>query len=169
MNKKGLRLLSYGMYIVSSIKNGKPNAQIANTLFQVTSDPPIVAVSINKENLTHEYIKKSRLFGVTVISEKADFKFIANFGFKSGKNFDKFEGVNFKYDDFGIPFITDNATAILSIKVIDEKELLTHTLFFGELMESEILSNEPPMSYNYYHNVIKGKSPKKAPTYIDAK
>ncbi len=169
MNKKGLRALTYGMYIVSSINDGTPNAQIANTVFQVTSEPPIIAVSTNKENLTYNYIKKSRLFGITVLSEEADFKFIARFGFRTGKDFNKFDGVNFKYSNLGIPLITDYGIAVLSFKVVDEKEFPTHTIFFGELIDSEVLSNASPMSYSYYHNVIKGKSPKTAPIYIDTK
>lgn len=48
MDLKALHKISYGMYVISSIKNGKLNGQIANTVFQITSEPPTIAVSINK-------------------------------------------------------------------------------------------------------------------------
>lgn len=93
MNLKALHKLSYGMYIVSSKSGEKFNGQIANTVFQVTSEPPTVAVSINKQNLTHDFIEESKVFNVSILSEEAPFTFIGHFGFKSGRDMDKFDGV----------------------------------------------------------------------------
>ena len=80
MDKKALYKLSYGMYIVSSRDGDKLNGQVANTVFQITSEPPTIAVSINKENLTHKFIEKSKTFGVTVLPEDVPLEFIGLFG-----------------------------------------------------------------------------------------
>jgi flavin reductase (DIM6/NTAB) family NADH-FMN oxidoreductase RutF len=62
MDLKALHKLGYGLYIVSSRSGNKVNGQIANTGFQMTSEPPTIAVSINKANLTHKFIEDSRVF-----------------------------------------------------------------------------------------------------------
>ena len=90
MDPNALHSISYGMYIVSSVKDARPNGQIANTVFQITSEPATIAISINKKNLTHEYIEASSLFSVSVLEEATPLPFIGKFGFKSGKTEDKY-------------------------------------------------------------------------------
>ena len=69
MNQESLHKLGYGMYVVAS-KNGELiNGQIANAVIQVTAQPATIAVSINRGNLTHEYISSSKLFSVSNFRE----------------------------------------------------------------------------------------------------
>ena len=96
MNLKAVQKICYGMYIISSKNDDKINGQIANTLFQITSEPPTVAVSINKQNLTHEYIMASKAFAASIVSKDAPINFIGNWGFKSGRDIDKFKDAKFK-------------------------------------------------------------------------
>ena len=169
MDIKTLYQLSYGMYVVTSVKGGKLNGQIANTVFQVASEPPTVAVSINKQNLTHEFIRQSRVFAASILSQDTPLSFIGNFGFKSGREGDKFKGVNYKVGKTGAPVVLDNALGYLELKVIGELDAGTHTIFVGELVEAETLKSGEPMTYAYYHVVKRGTAPKAAPTYIEEK
>lgn len=166
MDLKALHKVSYGLYVVSSRLDGKFNAQIANTIFQITSEPPTVAVSINKQNLTHEYIEKSRVFAASVLSEETPLKFIGHFGFKSGRDLDKFKEVKFKIGVTGAPIVVEKAVAYLEVKIIGSVDAGTHTIFIGKVVDAEILSGDEPMTYAYYHQVKKGLAPKTAPTYI---
>jgi len=166
VNPKALYQISYGLYVVSSRKSDKFNGQIANTVFQITSEPPTIAVSINKQNLTHQFIKESQKFAVSVLSKDTPMKFIGHFGFRSGREIDKFKDVNYKIGDNDIPIVLDNAIAYLVAEVIKEVDVGTHTIFMGKVVEAEILKNEEPMTYAYYHEVKQGKAPKTAPTYI---
>ncbi len=166
MNKNALEKISYGLYIVSSFKEEKFNGQIANTVFQITSEPPKVAVSINKGNLTHEFIEASGYFAVSVLRQETPFPFIGNFGFKSGRNVDKFANCSYKIGMTGCPIVLENSVAYMEFKVIDKVDAGTHTIFIGEMLEGEILEEGEPLTYSYYKMVKKGKSPKSAPTYI---
>ena len=96
MNPKALHKLGYGLYVVTSRKGDKFNGQIANTVFQVTSEPPTVAVSINRSNLTWESIKESRVFAVSVLCRDTPLSFIGHFGFKSGRDVDTLKGINYR-------------------------------------------------------------------------
>jgi flavin reductase (DIM6/NTAB) family NADH-FMN oxidoreductase RutF/rubredoxin len=165
MDKKALHKISYGLYVVCSKNNGKINGQIANAIFQVTSEPPTVAVSINKLNFTHEYITKSKVFTISVLSEETPMKFIGTFGFKCGRTIDKFEGVNYKIGKTKTPIIKDYSIAAIEAKVIDKIDVGTHTIFIGEIIDAETFSDETPMTYEYYHKIKGGFSPKTAPTY----
>ena len=165
MDKNALFKISYGMYIITSKFQEKINGQIANTLFQITSEPATAAVSINKLNLTHQYIEGSGFFGVTVLSEETPMQFIGNFGFKSGRDINKFEKIKYKTLSTGAPIVTDFAVAALDFRVTQKVDVLTHTIFIGDLVDAENYSDKDVMTYSYFHLIKKGKSPKNAPTY----
>ena len=163
MNKKVLRNLSYGVYAVSALGENRMSGCIANSIMQITSSPATLAVSMNHDNYTHECIEKSGMFAVSILSEKTDPNIISQLGLQSSRDVDKF---------MNVPFITkhniavvDDACGYLVCKVIDKMGTNTHTVFLGEIIDCDMLNQETPMTYAYYHNIIKGKSPKNAPTY----
>ncbi len=166
MDRKILHKLSYGMYVISSAKEGKLDGQIANTVFQITSKPAKIAISINKENLTYEYIKYSNVFSVSILSTEAPFKFIGLFGFRSGKDINKFENVKYKIGITGTPIVLDYSLGYIEAKVVDSVDVGTHVLFIGEVVDADSIQEGTPMTYDYYHNVVKGKTPPKAATYV---
>jgi flavin reductase (DIM6/NTAB) family NADH-FMN oxidoreductase RutF/rubredoxin len=158
--------LAYGLYVVTSRFDGKKNGQIANTVFQVTADPPRIAVSLNHENLTHEYVTRSGVFGVSVLEEETPMPFIGLFGFKSGREVDKFAGVAFKEGgETGCPLVTEYALSIIEARLVAQVDVGTHTLFVGDVVGGEVLKEGWPLTYAYYHEKKKGKAPKTAPTY----
>jgi len=169
MDTKALYSLSYGLYIVCSKKGNKLNGQIANTVFQVTSEPPTIGVSINKNNLTHEYIEDSGVFSVSILRQETPLKFIGGFGFKSGRDTDKLASVKHKKGSTGAPLVTENTVAVLEAKVVNKVDIGTHTIYVGELAGAEVLSQEPPMTYAHYHEVKRGTTPPTAPSYIPKK
>lgn len=166
MDKEVLHCISYGMYVVSSFSQDSLNGQIANTVFQITNKPAIVAVSINKQNLTYDLISKSRCFSVSILEEETPMAFIGKFGFKSGRSIDKFKDTKFKLLDSGCPVALDYALCYLEAKVVNQLECGTHTVFAGEVVGSQILKEARPLTYDYYHNVKRGLTHKNAPTYI---
>ena len=167
MNLKALHSISYGLYVIGSRKGDRLNGQIANTVIQVSSQPPLISVCINKENLTHEYIKSSGAFSVSVLSQDTPLSFIGHFGFKSGRDIDKFEGVNYRIGETQAPIVIDHALAYMEAKVTQEVDAGTHTDFIGQLVGAEVLREGEPMTYAYYHQVKRGTTPKTAPSYIE--
>jgi flavin reductase (DIM6/NTAB) family NADH-FMN oxidoreductase RutF/rubredoxin len=166
MNLSALYKISYGIYIVGSHKGDKINAQIANSVMQISSEPPTVAVSINKKNLTHEYIKESKVLAVSVLCQTTPLSFIGNFGFKSGRDTEKFKDINYKIGQTGSPIITDNTTAYFEAEIIQDIDAGTHTIFIGKIVAADVINDVPIMTYEYYHQVKKGTTPKTAPSYI---
>ncbi len=166
MNLKTLYKISYGLYVVSSKKGERFNGQIANTVFQITSEPPKIAVSINKQNLTHQFIQESKVFTVSILSKETPLKFIGHFGFKSGRKLDKFKDVNYKLGVTGAPLVLENTIGCLEAEVTGSLDVGTHTIFIGKLVDTELIKDEEPMTYTYYHQIKRGRAPKTAPTYI---
>ncbi len=169
MNPSALHKLGYGMYLVSSRKGDRLNGQIANTVFQITSEPPTIAVSINKSNLTHEFIKESKVLAASILCKDTPLSFIGRFGFKSGRDIDKFEGINYKVGKTQAPVVIDNAVAYLEARVTQEIDVGTHTVFIGELVDADVVTEDVCMTYDYYHQVKRGTTPKAAPSYIEEK
>jgi len=166
MELSALHKLGYGMYIIGSYMGDKLNGQVANTVFQITSEPPTVAVSINKSNLTHEYIEASKVFSASILHQETPLPYIGNFGFKSGRDVDKLKGVNYRTGKTKAPVFTDHATAYLEAEVIQGVDVGTHTIFIGRIVTAEVLTEDTCMTYEYYYQVKRGTTPKTAPSYI---
>lgn len=167
LDLKTLFTLNYGLYIVSSVsKEGKMNGLIANSVAQITAEPVRLAVTLNKESLTHEYIQQTGLICVQPLTEKANMVFIGNFGFRTGRTYDKFAKISHKLTKEGLPIITENVASYLILRVNNSIDLQTHTMFICSLEEAEILDITcPTMTYEFYHQKLKGKTPKGAVTY----
>lgn len=165
MNNNVFRNLSYGVYIVSCKINGRYTGCTVNSIMQITSSPAIIAISVNHNNYTHMCINEANKFAVSILSEKSNPLTIGTFGFRSGKDVNKFDIIQYNLID-DLPIVKD-ACGYLICNVINKIETLTHTVFIADVVNGDILDNNIPMTYSYYHNVIKGKSPKTAPTYIE--
>lgn len=166
MDLKALQKISYGMYVVGSYHGERRNGQIANTVFQVASEPPTIAVSINKNNLTHEFIRASRVFSACVLCQSTPLNYIGAFGFRSGRDTDKLKDRKYRIGVTGAPLFTEYATACLEAEVTNEVDVGSHTIFIGRVLAAEVLSEELCMTYDYYHQVKRGTTPRTAPSYI---
>ncbi len=150
--------IGYGLYVLTARENGFDNGCIINTVSQVTSDPNRITVAVNKANKTHDMILATGEFNVSILTESVPFDVFKAFGFKSGKETDKFS--DFKAaskSNNGIYYITDNTNAYISAKVVSATDLGTHTLFLADVTDCEVLSNETSVTYDYYHKYIKPK------------
>ena len=164
MNKKVFRNLSYGVYVISTLDGSRKTGCVANSSMQITSSPATIAVSMNHDNYTCSCIEKTGKFALSILSEETDPSIIGTFGFQSGRTVNKFDSVEHTMVD-NLPVLKDSCGYIVC-RVINKMETNTHTVFLGEVIDGDVLEPAPAMSYAYYHNVIKGKSPKNAPTYI---
>ena len=160
--------VTYGMYVVSTKYNGKNVGCIVNTVSQVTAINPIISISINKESYTNEALKKNKRFVVSILSESTSPDVISKFGFFSSKDKDKFSETVCENVD-GMCVVTDNICGYAICEVIDVVEVETHEVFFARVIETKKVSDLAPMTYKYYHEKIKGKAPKAAPTYVEEK
>lgn len=160
-----LSRLTYGLYVVSSRDDEKSNGQIANSVFQVTAEPPRIAVCLHKSNLTHAYVEKSRVFSVSVLDQNTPMTFIGLFGFRCGRDVNKFNGLSHTLSE-SCPLLTENALSVLACKVVSHLDIGTHTLFIGEVYDAQTLKKGVPLTYDYYRNVKKGKTQKNATTYM---
>ncbi len=148
--KKAVRSLSYGLFIISASYEGKDNAQTANTCFQITSEPVQLAIGINKNNYTHELISKSGKFGVSILDQNGH-GLARNFGYKSGRDKDKFEGIKAHRGQTGV-LLPDEVLGTLEAEVVEQLDAGTHTLFLGKVIAGEYLSQGEPMTYAYFRS-----------------
>ncbi len=161
--------LSYGLYTIGAKFEGKLNAQIANSVFQITADPPRVAVSISRSELTNELIKSSGYLSIGVLSQEATLPFIGHFGFNSGRDINKFETIDYFTTKAGAPCPKENVVGCLELKIESAIEVDTHTLFIGKMTDTVMVSQDIPMTYAYYREVLCGKTPPSAPSFVGKK
>ena len=170
MDTKALFTLTNGLYLLTSSDGLKAGGCIVNTLEQVTSSPARLIVAVNKDNYTSELIAKSGVFHAVVLTQETEMNLIAGFGFRSGRDVDKFAGYSVLKDMNGVPYIMDSAAARFSLKVAETVDCGSHMLFLGDLVDAEVLNTAlTPMTYAYYHAVKKGTTPKNAPSYQEEK
>ena len=157
---QGLSYITYGLYIVTTACDAQKNGMIVNTVFQVTAEPARVAISVNKACLTHELISKSGVFAAMPLDQTATLPFIGTFGFRTGRTFDKFAKVPYTLGVLGCPIVKEHTLSYLEVAVEQTVDVGSHTLFIGEVKDVGILnSGAKAMTYDYYHYVIKGKTP----------
>lgn len=149
--------LSYGLFILTAKDGEKDNGCIVNTVGQVTSQPNRISLTVNKANYTHDMILKTKEFNVSVLAENSKFETYKHWGFQSGRNTDKLESISFKRSANGLVYIADETNAFLSAKVVSTLDLGTHTLFFADVTDGEVLSQVPSATYSFYQNNIKPK------------
>lgn len=163
METNAIYNITYGLYVVGCYSDGKPAGCIINTCFQVTSENPTLAICLNKKNHTLDCIKKNPRFCVSIISEETDPMIISSFGFRSARDVDKY--TDFGYDELdGTPAVKGNFCGRLILDAINFIDCGSHVIVIGKLVASHG-GNGTPMTYAYYHKVIKGSAPKNAPTY----
>lgn len=166
MKKEVLRKLSYGMYVISSKdENDKDVGCVVNTVVQITSKDPTIIVSINHDNYTNEVISKTNKFLISVLPTDIDKEIIGKFGYFSSRDTDKFSSIEYEELD-GIKYIKDSI-GVMSCRVVNVMETATHTVFLASVNDEIMLNDKETMTYKYYHDVLKGKSPKNAPTYVE--
>lgn len=168
MDEKALFKLTYGLYVVSAKNGDEQSGCVVNTLVQVTAIPARLSVAVSKDNFTAELIQASGRFTAAALDQRADFPYIGRFGFRTGREFAKFEGIACGEDQAGVPYPKDAVCARFSVKVEQTVDLGTHLMFIGAVEEAETLSDETPLTYAYYRDVIKGLTPKNAPSYHES-
>ncbi len=159
-NKQDLSALfhiGYGLYVVTSNDGKRDNGLIVNTITQVTNTPNRIAVTINKENYSHHVIKQTGILNVNCLSQDAPFSVFENFGFKSGRNVDKFAGMEPLRSDNGLAFLPKYINAMMSLKVEQYIDLDTHGMFICSVTEARVISNVETMTYTYYQEQVKPK------------
>ena len=159
-----LNRMSYGLYAVATMDGDRPVGCIANTCFQVTATPPVLGVCINRDNYTHGAIERAGRVALSIIAQDEQPLTIGTLGFRSGRDTDKFAAIPYTLED-GLP-VLKSAVGYVAGTVVDRHELSTHTLFFLRVDAAQLVAGGEPMTYDYYHRVVKGKTPKNATTYV---
>lgn len=168
MDNKVIQKLSYGMYVIGAMDGDRPVGCFVNTVVQITSEGPMLLVSLNKQNETHAVVSRTGKFSVSIISEATPPLVIGTFGFFSSRDRNKFEG--FRTTTLaGLPCVDEKTCGALACEVVSQNDAGTHTVFLARVIDAKALSGagSTPMTYAYYHNVIKGRAPKTAPTYAE--
>ena len=167
IDSKALFKIGYGLYVLTVNDGKKDNGLIVNTVMQLTSNPVQLAVAVNKENYSHDVIRATGKMNVCALTESAPFSLFEHFGFQSGKTVDKFAGTAPARAENGLPILTEHTNAFLSLEVQKYEDLGTHGLFICTVTESRVLSDEPSITYAYYHANTKPKpNPEKKKGYV---
>ena len=156
--------LTYGLFVLTARHDGRDSGCIINTAGQVTSTPNRISIAVNKDNFTHDLVKASGKFNISILSEEADFDLFRHFGFQSGRTVDKFDGfTDCRRSENGLYVVTRGTNGYISATVEQALDLGTHTLFIASVDDMEVLSPAPSATYAYYQSNIKPRPEKAAP------
>jgi flavin reductase (DIM6/NTAB) family NADH-FMN oxidoreductase RutF/rubredoxin len=161
MNEIVMQKISYGLFVLTARDGDKDNGCILNTVAQVAYMPDRMIIAVNKKNYTHDMILKTGEFNVSILSQEAKFDVFKQFGFQSGRDVNKFEGVSFKRAENGIAYLEENCNAYITAKVLQTIDVSSHTLFIADPTGGALLSEVPSLTYQYYFDHIKPKPEKK--------
>lgn len=168
MNVEAFFKITYGLFVVSTKSDNKLYGYVSNTVFQVTAEPARFAITCSKNNYTSDMIRQSGVFAISVLHKETRPDIIGTFGYRSGKDLDKFATFNFMTGKTGSPILLDDTIAWFECEVEHTIDVGSHLLFIGKVIDGDVINPlAEPLTYTYYREVKKGKAPKNAPTYID--
>lgn len=161
-DSKSLYQLGYGLYVLTVRDGDRDNGCIVNTVMQVTSTPPVVAVVVNKQNYTCGLIRKTGALNINSLTESTPFEVFRHFGYQSGRDADKFADCSPERSGNGLVILPEYARGFISLAVERELDLGTHIQFLCTPTEGKLLSGAETLSYSYYQKNIKPRpQPKK--------
>lgn len=161
MDKKALYSLSYGVFMLGTRAGERKNGCITNTCIQVANSPTRVAISVLNSNYSCDLLKEGGVFSLSMLDQTATFETISHFGFQSGRDVDKLKSKGLPEDVNGVPYLKEQCCAVISCKVISRQDLGSHTLFVAEVVDGEVLSDVPPLTYADYQSKVKPKPEQK--------
>ena len=168
MDKAALYKLSAGLYVVGVEDNGRRVGCVINTALQVTSKPPEVSITVSKDNYTHDVLMRTKHCTVSVVAQEINMDVIGRFGFQSGRDVEKFDGIAHQLDSKGAPHLIEKISSWFSGDIVETLDVGSHTIFIIAVEEGEVTGpNNEPMTYAYYREVKNGTSPKNAPSHIE--
>ena len=147
--------ISYGLFVVTAHEGDRDNGCVTNTVMQVTTTPNRITVAVNEQNYTHDMIRRTGKFNVSVLAENAKFDIFKHWGFQSGRDVDKALGIEFYRLENGVIYVTEGVNAVLCAKVAQEIDLGSHIMFIADLTDAFPIGNAPSATYTYYHKNIK--------------
>ncbi len=160
-----LNVITYGLYVLTVRDGDRRNGCIINTVVQVAGEPCQVSVSVSKANMTHEFITRTGVFAVSVLEQETPLPFIGVFGFRSGRDYDKFARAKYRDGLTGCPLLVEHTLAVIEARVRTAVDCGSHTTFIADVVASRLVKPGEPLTYAYYHQVKGGKTGKNAPTY----
>ena len=167
MDPSALFRIGYGLYVVTCNDGTKDNGLIVNTVCQLTSTPNRVAVTINKSNYSHDVIKADGRMNVNCLSEEAPFAVFEAFGFRSGRDVNKFADCTPLRAANGLVILPRYINAYLSLEVEQYVDLDPHGMFICKLTEAVVVSDAETMTYSFYQKNVKPRpQPEKKKGYV---
>lgn len=157
--------LSYGLFVLTAKQGDKDNGCIINTAQQLTDNPFRISITVNKQNYTHDMIKETGVFNISVLTQDTPFSVFKHYGFQSGRDMDKIAG-DMTRSENGLIYVSAFSNAFISAKVIDEVDCGSHTLFIAEVIEAKVLGDAPSLTYQYYFDHIKPKPQEKKKGFV---
>ncbi len=167
IDNKALHKLSYGLYAVTCNDGHKDNGLIVNTVVQVASNPLVLSVAISKANYSHDVIKSTGKLNINCLTTDTPFDVFEKLGFHSGRDTDKMAGLFHWTGKNGLAVLSGEIiNAFFSCEVTDYIDLGSHGLFICTVSEAMHISDEPSMTYDYYHKNVKPKKTEKKKGFV---
>jgi flavin reductase (DIM6/NTAB) family NADH-FMN oxidoreductase RutF len=139
-----------GLFMVSSCRDGRYNGMIDNTVFQITNTPLQLLLGMDKQHLTTEYIRNSKVFAINFLAPD-QLSLVKRFGFQSGRETDKFSGIGWHVGVTGAPLL-DEAPGYIECRVKEQTmDTGTHMVFLGEVVSGMMKPEATILSYQVYH------------------
>ncbi len=142
--KKALRMVSYGLYVVTATAGGKYAAGTVTWLSQCSFAPPLIMAGIRRDSELYKMIKSSRAFAVHIVG-KGQKKLATTFFKNPVIEGDTLSGYHFETGKTGSPVLED-AAAWFECRVVDETKHGDHTVFIAEVVAAGVRHEEEPLT-----------------------
>ncbi len=154
MDESALFKLTHGLYVLGAVEgNGRLCGSVVDAVMQVANKPLVIALSCHNNSYTKSVIEQSGKFSLSVLCKNVEPFVVANFGFQSSRDVEKWGNVDYNIKD-GLPYLKQNLAEI-SAKVLQTIAYDSNTLFLAEVIDSSNTDCGEPLTYNNYRDYFK--------------
>lgn len=144
--KTVLRHLTYGLYAVTAAHGDERGVFTANWLTQVSFEPPLLALSVEKDSSTRALIEASKRFAVCPLS--SDQRDLAGaLGRPKARAGDKYAAYDLaaQMSAHGVPVLSDTLGYVVC-RVVDQIDAGDSILVLGEVVEAANFADGAPLT-----------------------
>lgn len=153
MDLDAMYKLTHGLYVLGAKDGARFAGSIVDAVMQVANKPVAIALSCSNGSYTKSCIDKEGMFALSVLCRDVDPFVVANFGFQSSRNVNKWENVEYTVQE-GLPFVKDNLATFVC-KVLHTYPLESNTLYVAEVVAADNSRNDEPLTYLDYRSYFK--------------
>jgi ferric-chelate reductase [NAD(P)H] len=151
-----LSKLDYEIFVLTAAHQDRSSGQIVCWVVPATIVPqvPRILVGVGRTTFTRELIEVSRKFALNLLG-KDQWPLVAHFGFRSGREMDKFATVPCEHGVTGSPILQGTVGYLeCEVRTVLDAGAGAHLFYLADVIEGKLVADRNPLCLHHLSEVL---------------